>query len=60
MQLFICSFLKKGQTIGIENKEVVNQVRKVLRGKIGDTISIQAPSFSCENQKRYTIRITHL
>lgn len=41
MQLFITDFEKKWNNISIQNKEILDQVRKVLRMKIWDHIFVQ-------------------
>ncbi|HKL44291.1 MAG TPA: RsmE family RNA methyltransferase [Candidatus Absconditabacterales bacterium] len=41
MQLFITEFTKTGNQININNKEILDQMRKVLRMKIGDKFFVQ-------------------
>jgi hypothetical protein len=56
MQLFISEYTKKGPTITIANPDILSQVRKVLRAKIGDIIWIQ--NSKNESEKiRYEIQI---
>ncbi len=44
MQLFISDYSLLSPTeLNIENPLIINQIRKVLRGKIGDQFCIQAP-----------------
>ncbi len=56
MQLFITPYKKKSDTVIIENAEILSQVRKVLRAKIGDTIRIQSPVYEA-TMTRYEVRI---
>jgi len=53
MQLFVTDFKIKWSEVFIENKEILDQIRKVLRLKIWDRIFIQ--DLSC--QKRHEIEI---
>lgn len=56
MQLFVTTYHKQWPTITISNPEILSQVRKVLRAKIGDTLRIQDPTN--EAQKiRYELQI---
>ena len=56
MQLFISEYTKKESTITITNLDILSQVRKVLRAKIGDIIWIQ--NSKNESKKiRYEIQI---
>lgn len=41
MQLFITEFQKKENIITVENTEILNQIRKVLRMKIWDSLFVQ-------------------
>lgn len=43
MQLFITEYKKTGDTIIINNIELLAQLRKVLRASIGDSVWIQSP-----------------
>ena len=52
MQLFITDFEKKWNNISIQNKEILDQVRKVLRMKIWDHIFVQQENI------RYQIEIS--
>ncbi len=54
MQLFISSFTKHENTLIIDNKAIIDQVRKVLRGKIWDRISIQEEVFASNNNANNT------
>ncbi len=56
MQLFITSYTKKESTITINDAEILLQVRKVLRAKIGDTIWIQSPIYEA-TMTRYEVRM---
>ena len=56
MQLFVTDYKKKADTVIIENAEILSQVRKVLRAKIGDTIRIQSPVYEA-TMTRYEVRI---
>ncbi len=56
MQLFITTYRKKADIVTIEDIEILSQVRKVLRAKIGDTIWIQDPVNEAE-KIRYEVRI---
>lgn len=56
MQLFITPYKKKAETVIIENTEILSQVRKVLRAKIGDTIRVQSPLYEA-TMTRYEIRM---
>jgi len=53
MQLFITNFKINWDKIDIENSEILDQIRKVLRMKIWDTIFIQ------NNNTRFEIEITN-
>lgn len=44
MQLFVTEYQKKGKSIIITNDELLSQLRKVLRARIGDIIRIQSPN----------------
>lgn len=56
MQLFITEYQKKENTVMISNPELLSQLRKVLRAKIGDSIWVQ--NQKNEAQKvRYEVRI---
>lgn len=48
MQLFITDFEKKNNQIIIKNKSILDQIRKVLRMKIWDTIFVQHDNFRHE------------
>lgn len=52
MQLFITEFQKKENTITVENTEILNQIRKVLRMRIWDKVFVQNENF------RFEIEIT--
>ena len=41
MQLFITEYTKKNDILIINDGELLSQVRKVLRAKIGDVIRVQ-------------------
>jgi len=56
MQLFVSDYTKQWSTIIISNLELLSQVRKVLRAKIGDIFYIQNPTKEAE-KVRYEIRI---
>lgn len=56
MQLFITSYTKKADTVTIENAEILSQVRKVLRARIGDTIRVQSHIYEAP-MTRYEVRI---
>lgn len=56
MQLFITSYTKKESTITINDAEILLQVRKVLRAKIGDVIWIQSPIYEA-TMTRYEVRM---
>lgn len=45
MQLFITEFTKNWNTVLVDNKEIIEQMRKVLRLKIWDRFFIQAPLY---------------
>ena len=49
MQLFITDYIKRTTTIEINNSDLLAQLRKVLRAKIGDIFWVQSPvpSDSC-------------
>lgn len=58
MQLFITEYqLLSPKKITINNKEILDQIRKVLRGKIGDKFFIQNPSFDIPTEIRYECEI---
>jgi 16S rRNA (uracil1498-N3)-methyltransferase len=48
MQLFITDYQIKDQNITIENSEMLDQIRKVLRLRIGDKIAVQWIVYSVE------------
>lgn len=52
MQLFITDFLVKDKKIVVENSDILNQIRKVLRLQIGDIVDVQ------NDKIRYEIEIT--
>lgn len=56
MQLFVTDYKKKGSTMTIDHPEILSQVRKVLRAKIGDTIWVQSPIYEATT-KRYEVRM---
>ena len=56
MQLFVTEYKKKEKTLVIADSDLLSQLRKVLRTKIGDTIWIQSPTHEAE-KIRYEIRI---
>jgi len=56
MQLFVIDYTKKGETIIIADSDLLSQIRKVLRVRIGDTIWIQNPEYE-HTKTRYEIRI---
>ena len=56
MQLFVTEYTKKDTTITIINEELLSQLRKVLRAKIGDTLWIQSPAQESK-KTRYEVRI---
>lgn len=56
MQLFVTEYKKQWTTVIVSNPEILLQVRKVLRAKIGDKIYIQSPSNE-EVKTRYEIEI---
>ena len=56
MQLFITEYTKKNDILIINNVEILSQVRKVLRAKIGDIIRVQN-ILNKENKTRYELRI---
>lgn len=56
MQLFVSNYTKQWSTITISNLELLSQVRKVLRAKIGDIFYIQNPAKEAE-KIRYEVRI---
>jgi len=53
MQLFLTDFVQKDANVVIENPLVLEQLKKVLRMKKGDVISIQA----IQALSRYVVRI---
>lgn len=58
MQLFITEFTKNWNTISLDNKEIIEQMRKVLRLKIWDRFFIQAPSYETnETVSRYETQL---
>lgn len=57
MQLFITEYSKKNDTIIVNDTELLAQLRKVLRARIGDHIWIQSPGDE-ETKTRYEITIT--
>lgn len=56
MQLFVTDYKKKGSTMTIDHPEILSQVRKVLRAKIGDTIRVQSHIYEAP-MTRYEVRI---
>ena len=54
MQLFVTDYKKKGTKITIDHPDILSQVRKVLRAKIGDTIWVQSPIYEA-TMTRYEI-----
>ena len=56
MQLFVSDYTKQWSTIIISNLELLSQVRKVLRAKIGDIFYIQNLVKEA-NKVRYEVRI---
>ena len=56
MQLFVTEYTKKNDTLIINDVELLSQVRKVLRAKIGDVIRVQNP-MNEEKKTRYELRI---
>lgn len=56
MQLFVTDYKKKGTKIIIDHPDILSQVRKVLRAKIGDTIWVQSPIYEA-TMTRYEIRM---
>lgn len=56
MQLFVTDYTKKGETIIIADSDLLSQVRKVLRARIGDSIWIQSSEIE-QKKIRYEIRI---
>lgn len=56
MQLFLSDYIKKNTTILVESPDLLSQLRKVLRAKIGDTIRIQNPKHETK-KTRYELRI---
>ena len=56
MQLFVTEYTKKNDILIINDVELLSQVRKVLRAKIGDVIRIQNP-MNEEKKTRYELRI---
>lgn len=58
MQLFVTDYQKSWSTITISNPDILSQVRKVLRAKIGDIIWIQDSKNEAE-KNRYEISIQH-
>ncbi len=56
MQLFINDYIQQWSTITISNPELLSQIRKVLRAKIGDIFYIQSPNTE-EKKTRYQVRI---
>lgn len=56
MQLFVTDYKKKGTKITIDHPDILSQVRKVLRAKIGDTIWVQSPIYEA-TMTRYEIRM---
>ncbi|MEI6672153.1 MAG: RsmE family RNA methyltransferase [bacterium] len=57
MQLFITEYSKKNDTIIVNDTELLAQLRKVLRARIGDHIWIQSPQDE-KTKIRYEISIT--
>ncbi len=64
MQLFITVFEKKWEEIFVDNKAIVDQIKKVLRGKIWDKIAVQHAITVWQKQEnteintRYILEIT--
>jgi hypothetical protein len=56
MQLFVTEYTKKNDILIINDMELLSQVRKVLRAKIGDVIRIQNP-MNEEKKIRYELTI---
>lgn len=56
MQLFVTDYKKKGTKIIIDHPDILSQVRKVLRAKIGDTIWIQSSRYEA-SMTRYEVRM---
>ena len=59
MQLFVTEYKKKEKTLVIADIDLLSQLRKVLRTKIGDTIRIQSPENEAE-KIRYEIRTSYI
>ena len=58
MQLFITEFTKNWKNISLDNKEIIEQMRKVLRLKIWDRFFIQEPNYGInETVSRYEIQL---
>lgn len=58
MQLFVTDYQKQWATVTISNPDLLSQVRKVLRAKIGDVIWIQS-SNNETTKTRYEVQIEH-
>lgn len=56
MQLFITHSIKHANMLEIHDSDVLFQLRKVLRAKIGDTIWVQAPTYE-DDPIRYELSI---
>ncbi|MCX6825070.1 MAG: RsmE family RNA methyltransferase [candidate division SR1 bacterium] len=56
MQLFVTEYQKKDKNIIITNDELLSQLRKVLRARIGDIIRIQSPDIE-STKIRYELSI---
>lgn len=56
MQLFVTEYIKKNTHVILSDSDLLSQLRKVLRARIGDSIRVQSPEY--ESKKiRYEIRI---
>jgi len=56
MQLFVTDYTKKGGIIIIADSDLLSQVRKVLRARIGDHIWVQNSDYE-SSKTRYELRI---